>query len=234
MSPAASSALRTAASPYARRLARERGVPLADLRGSGPRGRILAGDVIGHVVAPLEIQPAALARSSETVSPDRVAAFAVTIDLRAANTLIEQFATAGRAFDLTDLFLRAAALAMEATTLKGVALEIDRRQIVFGDIPGLSMTAMRAGRLQAMQASTDDAAEPASFSLRVLASQAVRPVMLPLLAGRSMRLIVGADQRGDRAECLLVTDLAAIDEDQAAAWLDSVKASIETPFRLFV
>jgi pyruvate dehydrogenase E2 component (dihydrolipoamide acetyltransferase) len=40
---------RVVATPYARRLAREAGMPLAGLRGSGPRGRIKAADVI-HAV----------------------------------------------------------------------------------------------------------------------------------------------------------------------------------------
>jgi hypothetical protein len=36
---------RTIATPYARRLARERGIDLSKLRGSGPRGRIKAADI---------------------------------------------------------------------------------------------------------------------------------------------------------------------------------------------
>ncbi len=42
---------RVVASPAARRLARERGVTLRDVRGSGPRGRVTLSDVHGHVSA---------------------------------------------------------------------------------------------------------------------------------------------------------------------------------------
>ena len=42
---AAANGSRTIASPAARRLARERGVSLHDVRGSGPRGRITLGDI---------------------------------------------------------------------------------------------------------------------------------------------------------------------------------------------
>jgi pyruvate dehydrogenase E2 component (dihydrolipoamide acetyltransferase) len=56
--PARAQAGRVVATPYARRLAREAGMPLAGLRGSGPRGRIKAADVI-HAVN--ERQPAAAA-----------------------------------------------------------------------------------------------------------------------------------------------------------------------------
>ena len=45
--PAPSNPQRVAASPKARRLARERGVDLAGLSGSGPGGAIVAGDVAG-------------------------------------------------------------------------------------------------------------------------------------------------------------------------------------------
>jgi pyruvate dehydrogenase E2 component (dihydrolipoamide acetyltransferase) len=47
--PARAQAGRVVATPYARRLAREVGMPLAGLRGSGPRGHIKAADVI-HAV----------------------------------------------------------------------------------------------------------------------------------------------------------------------------------------
>jgi pyruvate dehydrogenase E2 component (dihydrolipoamide acetyltransferase) len=43
---------RVKASPLARRMARERGIDLAGLRGTGPDGRIIAGDVAGAGVAP--------------------------------------------------------------------------------------------------------------------------------------------------------------------------------------
>ena len=55
---------RTIASPAARRLARERGVSIGEVRGTGPRGRITMSDVHGHVsafvpAAPLAPSPAA-------------------------------------------------------------------------------------------------------------------------------------------------------------------------------
>ena len=48
-SPATGNGARTIASPAARRLARERGVALGDVHGTGPRGRITLSDVDGHV-----------------------------------------------------------------------------------------------------------------------------------------------------------------------------------------
>jgi pyruvate dehydrogenase E2 component (dihydrolipoamide acetyltransferase) len=58
--PAAANGARLIASPAARRLARERGIVLAEVRGTGPRGRITMADVAlrqaqGDTAAPLDV-----------------------------------------------------------------------------------------------------------------------------------------------------------------------------------
>ena len=50
---------RVKASPLARRLAREKGIDIATLQGSGPEGRIIAEDVEHATVAPPQAAPAA-------------------------------------------------------------------------------------------------------------------------------------------------------------------------------
>lgn len=50
---------RIIATPLARRLAKERGLSLAPIQGSGPKGRIVAGDVHDHVPAPQASSPPA-------------------------------------------------------------------------------------------------------------------------------------------------------------------------------
>jgi len=55
---------RVKASPLARRLAREQGIDIATLRGSGPEGRIVADDVQGAAAAP-RAAPAAAAAAGE-------------------------------------------------------------------------------------------------------------------------------------------------------------------------
>ena len=68
---------RVKASPLARRLAREKGIDLAQLQGSGPEGRIVAEDVERATVAPPQAAPAAArrrrrpARSRRSSSPRR-------------------------------------------------------------------------------------------------------------------------------------------------------------------
>lgn len=63
---------RIIASPAARRLARERRIPLADVRGTGPRGRITLSDVHGHAVR--EPAPAVIGFPPE-LAPGRRAIF---------------------------------------------------------------------------------------------------------------------------------------------------------------
>ena len=59
---------RTKASPLARRLARERGIDLATLQGTGPDGRIVAKDVEGAQAAPAAAAAPAVAPSGDIES----------------------------------------------------------------------------------------------------------------------------------------------------------------------
>jgi pyruvate dehydrogenase E2 component (dihydrolipoamide acetyltransferase) len=56
---------RIKASPLARRIAREKGIDLAELRGTGPEGRIVAEDVERALTAPAPAPPAAAAAPTE-------------------------------------------------------------------------------------------------------------------------------------------------------------------------
>jgi pyruvate dehydrogenase E2 component (dihydrolipoamide acetyltransferase) len=58
---------RVKASPLARRIARERGIDLSGLRGTGPEGRIVAEDVERAGAAPAVAAPAAAAAEAETI-----------------------------------------------------------------------------------------------------------------------------------------------------------------------
>jgi pyruvate dehydrogenase E2 component (dihydrolipoamide acetyltransferase) len=62
---------RVPASPLARRIARELGVDLAAVRGTGPNGRVVRADVEAAAAAP--VAAAALAASAETAATERAA-----------------------------------------------------------------------------------------------------------------------------------------------------------------
>ncbi|QND58029.1 E3 binding domain-containing protein [Mesorhizobium huakuii] len=233
---------RLAVSPYARRLARERSLPLEALRGSGPGGRILAADVQAFVPAAAPIvSPDAVALVA-TLSPaaPRIAAFATSVALGALQDLLAALESSGHVFAVDDVLLRAAGRAFaempEAARFGGtsVALELAGRQAVFTVVPEMSLTSVRAMRLAAWADSRDDTETPAVLSLRLLPASDIRPMMMPLLPRRAMRLTVSLDTPGDHAECLLTVDAASVDEAAAAGWLATLKSAIEQPLRLFV
>jgi pyruvate dehydrogenase E2 component (dihydrolipoamide acetyltransferase) len=219
----ANSPARRASSPYARRLARERGISLELLRGSGPHGRIVADDVIGYVPRP-------------ATGVSQVSAFACTADLKAVRELLDGFARTDMSFDLDDIVLRAAGCALEEVAVAGniadpaVALEVRPRQLLFSGIAKRSLAPLRAQRLSGVEAQTDDTRLAATLSLRLVPNGDVRPVLMPLLADRAIRLVVAAGP--DEAGCLLVFDSATIDEERAADLLGRFKGFLEIPLRL--
>lgn len=218
---------RRAASPYARRLAREHGLTLDVLNGSGPNGRIVAADIEAHVARP----PAPVA-----VSGPQASALGTTIQLTTLLQLLAGFADADTPFTLEDVVLRATGCALddvpETGTLAGapVALEQPARQLVFADIRKGSLGPLRARRLEAIEAGGDQSAEPATLSLKLLAASDIRPVMMPLKPGRSMRLVLAAGPAS--GECLLSFDAGLVSEDAATEFLTRFKAYLELPLRL--
>lgn len=218
---------RRAASPYARRLARERGIALDGLRGSGPNGRIVAADISAFVARP--IAPVAAAGT-------QASALGTTIQLATLTQLLAAFAEAETPFTLEDVALRAAGCALddvpETSAIAGapVALELPSGQVVLADIRKGSLAPLRARRLAAVAAGEDEASRPAACSLRLLGASDIRPVMMPLLPGRAMRLVLAAGPAS--GECLLSFDANLVGETAATAFLVRFKAYLEIPIRL--
>ena len=110
-------------SPSARRLARERGIDLTQIRGTGPDGRIVSEDVLQ---AASKAQPSLTPRSTvlsghRKVIADRLSLSARTAvhvpitmeaDMTAANKLKSELQEAGNEISLTDIIAKAAAIAL--------------------------------------------------------------------------------------------------------------------------
>lgn len=224
-----SSEPRRAASPYARRLARERQVTLEAVRGSGPLGRIVAADVLAWVPA-VEPEPAAVPTPAPAAKP--IAAFAVSIDLSRLREFMAQADAAEIALTLEDIALRAARRALDAAGLNEAAmvLEADGRQIRIEAGSGHSARRYRRDRLEALVSGVDDAAGVALLSLQVTEAVRVRSLIMPLLPGRALRLRLGASDRA--AEALLCADPAQIGEDAAVALLEAFAEGLEQPLVL--
>ena len=220
---------RRAISPYARRLARERGIAIEQLAGSGPSGRITAADIVAFV--PKATAPAVAAGP-------QASALATTLALGKLREVLENFGKADVPFALDDAVLRAAGCALDdvpaANRLDGapVAFEHERRQLVFADIRKGSLGPARSRRLAAIESGLDQSAEPATLAIRLIAAGDIRPVMLPLLPGRALRLVLSAGPAA--GECLLAFDETQVDVDAAAELLTRFKAYLEEPLRLLV
>ena len=81
-----------------------------------------------------------------------------------------------------------------------------------------------------MAAAADQAHEPASLTLRLMRAEAIRPVLLPLLPGRVLRLVVIAGPQ--LGEALLVFDAGLVAEDVAAQLLERFRGYVEVPLLL--
>jgi pyruvate dehydrogenase E2 component (dihydrolipoamide acetyltransferase) len=226
---------RLAVSPYARRLARERGLLLSALRGSGPGGRILAADVMGFVAPAEPVVPES--RPKQAPAPvQHIAALATTVALDQAGEILAALGRCESAFDLEDLVALAAGRAFSAVPIEGptvVALETEGRQIVLRRTDAV-LSVLRAERQRASAEGHDDTLEPAAVSLKILRAGAVRPVLVPLLPGRPMRLVAVVDENGLGAECLLVFDVSLVAEDAAADWLAAFSSGLASPLSVLV
>jgi pyruvate dehydrogenase E2 component (dihydrolipoamide acetyltransferase) len=150
--------------------------------------------------------------------------------------LLGAFTQADTPFTMEDVALRAAGCALDdvpdASKVSGapIALETALGQIVLADIRKGSLAPLRARRLAAIAAGWDQASQPADCSLRLLAASDIRPLMMPLLPGRPMRLVLVVGRIS--GECLLSFDAGQVSEAAATAFLSRFKAYLEIPILL--
>jgi hypothetical protein len=69
-------------------------------------------------------------------------------------------------------------------------------------------------------------------SLLVMHSNRVVPVSVPLLSGRSMRLVLLVDSRMDQGNAILCADSDAVTEEQARELLEAFVVALEQPLAL--
>lgn len=220
---------RTPATPYARRLARERGLALVEIGGSGPHGRIVAADILAFVpkpaapnVAEVLVSPPPAPATPVPAATRAVGAFQASVDLSALATLI---AASGTEL-ATEPFLAKAA-ARGAGNLGRVLLLRDRagRACLVEDAGGLSPRAIAARH-------ADGAEADAAMIVEIVQAAGIRPVGAALPSSAVLRLIAVID--GTWADLLLVHDEEAIPTAEAAAVLSEIRALAEAPLRLLV
>jgi pyruvate dehydrogenase E2 component (dihydrolipoamide acetyltransferase) len=225
--------LRQFASPYARKLARDRGIALVDLQGSGPSGRIVAADVLTFVKPVAAPEPAPPEPSPVPMwePANIVAALATGIDLGRLADLVEQFAAAKMTLPADALLLRAAARSLAALDIEGATgweTGKGRGEVVIADAAGLSFGALQS--LLDGSAPSAGASDTVALSIRRLKNSGIRAVFMPLRPGHKLRLVLTGD--GSTIDCLLAFDTARLDEDSAVEFLARFKDDLETPLRL--
>jgi len=233
MSAAAS---RRAASPYARRLARERGITLAELAGTGPRGRIVAADIPLQLVAASEPAVAAPAPAPVATAPSAPASIAVAARAFGAfatnlalGPLRELIAAAGVDVPLHAFLARAAA---QATGRYAEAIRLvaaDGRSVVVVAPARLAPSEI-ARRFEAGEGS----AAERPLVLTHLAVSGIRPVAGSLAPECDLRILVVAAPGSETGEALLVHDSDAVSEAEAATMLAAFRDALENPLRLLV
>jgi hypothetical protein len=200
----------------ARRLARQHGIALADLTGTGRRGRIGAADVLAAVA------PAA--------APAPIAAFAASIALAPIATLRERLGGAKLAAE--DCFIKASARALRALPARFPQVSIgwpgETGEVVLHDADRLTLGALAAERRTAP-------AGAAALSITWIGRAGVRPAAATLAPGQRVRLLVAAAAAAAApAECLLVYRADVLDENEAAELLGRIQDAVQDPLGLLL
>lgn len=228
--------VRTLASPYARKLARERGIALARVTGSGPNGRIVAEDLMAAPVAAPEAAPTApipapamaAAPAPAVVAARPISAFAAALDLTPLSAFI---AASGSELSIDAFLVKAAARAAgaEAEAIRWIKPE--------GGAVTIARPLALAPTEIARQIGGDaETASPGGKVMVVsrLAAKGVRPVAGSLPAGIDLRVLVVASDGSETAEALVVHDADAITETEAGEILTGFRDLLEAPLRLLV
>jgi len=230
-----SPASRRAASPYARRLARERGIALAELSGSGPNGRIVAADVpleavraAARVVPPAAIPAAAIVPVAAPVlaTARAVGAFSASIALGALRELI---AASGAAVPLEAFFSKAAGHAAGSLSASLRLVAEDGTAVVLA-----APARLAPSEIARLAAAGEQAPSGRPLMLSRLRLSGVRPVAGALPADCDLRLLVVAADDADQAEAMLVHDVSVVTEGEAARILSLFREGLENPLRLLV
>jgi pyruvate dehydrogenase E2 component (dihydrolipoamide acetyltransferase) len=228
-SPAPQAASRVSATPYARRLARDRGVLLAAIAGTGPNGRRTGRDVLAHVATPQPL-PAPATTAAPAMAP-ATAALAATVSLDAIAGLLPQFESFEPEIELVDVCLKAVAATLRSSdALAGAAIVLTPSGGVLDGLDRLTLGAIAALR----RADRGPAPRPDRPVLEVswLARDGIRPIALPLRPGVAARIMLAGTLGSPLAECLMSYDPARLDDTAAADFLLAFRGWLEVPLRM--
>ena len=234
--------VRISASPYARRLAKMRSIPLGLLTGTGTAGRIVAADVFAYkpvsdahptlpVAANAEVRPFELRMQPASSR----SAFSTVISPVHLNALLTNARTAGIFMELDDIALRAAAQAMAVAGLPGqnpIAFESGARRIIVDTDLRLSIGHHRKARLAALERTSEEPEGKVLLSLQIAGATRVTSLLISLPPGQAMRLRLSKHNEEENLSALLCTDPEAIPDEMAVAFISAFSEALEQPLAL--
>jgi pyruvate dehydrogenase E2 component (dihydrolipoamide acetyltransferase) len=254
---------RIRATPYARRLARERNLPLSAIAGSGPNGRITGDDLKSYqpleatapgsvaqmanaparnvaaapvpAVVPAPRSPASAAEHGAAALSGGTAPAAIVagVEFTALGDLLVQIATLRSGVGREDLCLKAAAVALSSST---IAAGDDGILLLASPNRRQYLAGIEGASVGAIAALREAAhgAGSAGLAVSFVGRAGVRPVAAQLVDGVAARLVIGASQNDGTADCLLSYDPTRIDDEEAENFLVAFRDLVETPYRLLV
>jgi len=237
---AAASPQRIRATPYARRLARERGLPLSVIAGSGPNGRITGDDFLRRH-APLIGELAGASQPDVAANPVVVVGEAVAttpavivahVEFAAIQRLLDQIAGIRPHVSREDLCLKAAAVALQETA----SFDSHPAILLMSPKQRRHLAGLAEAPVGAIAAMIERAAVlgDAALAVSFIGRAGIRPVMAQLVGGTPARLVIGAPDNGGCTDCLLSYDAARIGDGAAEHYLAAFRDLVEAPFRLLV
>jgi pyruvate dehydrogenase E2 component (dihydrolipoamide acetyltransferase) len=222
----------TVVTPLARRLAGEAGIDLSAVKGSGPRGRIVAADVDN-----------ARATKAPAIAQARAAAsIVVTADVGLTQALA--LCAAAPAIELTDIIVKAWGAALQRvmpSVQSGIALSLGKSRFVLRDAGQKSLTAIAAARRDPGVAD-----ESASTAISIPGIAGIASVANVLALPHVAMLSIGAPRRApveaadgavtfvSMVTATLSCDPRAADAARGAELLSAFKEFVEQPVTMIV
>ena len=227
----------TIVTPLARRLAGEAGIDLANIKGSGPHGRIVAADIesVRTTVASPGAAPAGLAAIPIVLTAD------VAIG-RSLALCSEANAAQKTALELADVVIKAWATALARLMPSGhtgIALAIGKDRTTIADAATKSLTAISAPRREGADDSASSAISiPGVAGITSVADVLRAPQVTLLSLGAPRRAPVeaadGSVQFVSMMTATLSCDHRAVDAALGAELLSAFKGFVEQPVTMIV
>ena len=228
----------TTVTPLARRLAGEGGIDLANVKGSGPRGRIVAADVEGAKKTAASPAPASAALAAIPVI--------LTADVAIGQALAlcsDANATQKTALELADVVVKAWATAlarvMPSEHTAGIALAFGKSRTTMADAATKSLTAISAARREGAGGSASSAISiPGVAGITSVADVLGSPQTTLLSIGAPRRAPVEAPDGSVQFASMMTVTLSCGDRVVGAALgaelLSAFKGFVEQPVTMIV